>query len=190
MKLVVLTLIITGCFALLTRKNEIDIKYNRDKYQYGIDEDGDCQNTRAEILIKTSLVEPKFKTEKQCIVLSGKWLDPYSRKYFYKAKKLEIDHLIPLKKAHTMGGHDWNKEKRKQFANDMENLIPVSSALNRQKGSKGPRRWLPPNKKFQCEYLKRWLSIGKKYNLKDRLSGSYPKSLGSVRDDLCEKAGS
>ena len=119
--------------------------------------------------------------------MSGKWLDPYSGKYFYEAKKLEIDHLIPLKKAHTMGGHDWNKEKRKQFANDIENLIPVSSVLNRQKGSKGPRQWLPPNKKFQCEYVKKWLSIRKKYNLKDRLSGSYPKSLDSIRDDLCER---
>lgn len=86
-----------------------------------------------------------------------------------------------------MGGHDWNKEKRKQFANDMENLIPVSSVLNRQKGSKGSRQWLPPNKEFQCEYVNKWLSIGKKYNLKDKLSGSYLKSLDSIRDDLCEK---
>ena len=169
------------------QKNERTIKFNRDDYQYGIDEDKDCQNTRAEVLIKTSLIKPKFKTEKQCVVISGKWLDPYSGKYFYDTKELEIDHLIPLKKAHTMGGHNWDKEKRKQFANDMENLIPVSSKLNQQKGSKGPRQWLPPNEKFRCKYLKKWLSIKEKYNLKDELNDLYPRPLHSVKDEICKR---
>ena len=186
-KFLILTLVITGCIALLIKENKTSIKYNRDKYQYGIDEDKDCQNTRAEVLIKTSLIEPKFKTERKCIVISGKWLDSYSGEYFYKAKRLEIDHLIPLKKAHTMGGYSWNEEKRKQFANDMENLIPVSSKLNQQKGSKGPRQWLPPNEKFQCEYVKKWITIQKKYDLENKPNGLYSKSLESIKDNLCRE---
>lgn len=142
------------------------IQYNRQLYKHWIDADKDCQNTRAEILIQTSLIKPKFKPPKECVVISGKWFDPYSGKYFTKANQVDIDHIAPLKYAHEHGGNGWHKKKRQDFANDFENLIVVSASLNRQKGAKGPQEWLPPNKSYHCEYLQRWQYVHKKYQLK------------------------
>lgn len=143
-----------------------DQKYNRKLYKHWIDEDKDCQNTRAEILIATSLIEPKFKSERKCVVTSGKWFDKYSGSYIYDAKKVDIDHIVPLKKAHSLGARYWEGARREQFANDPTNLLPVSLRLNRQKGAKGPTKWMPPSQTYHCDYLIQWSSVTKKYNLK------------------------
>lgn len=60
------------------------------------------------------------------MVISGSWFDPYSGKYFTKANDLDIDHIVPLKHAHSSGASRWDIGKRREFANDYENLIPVS----------------------------------------------------------------
>ena len=112
------------------------------------------------------MIEPKFKTNRRCVVVSGKWFDSYSGKFIYSAKRIDIDHIIPLKKAHTLGANKWDKKKRKQFANDPDNLLPVSLRLNRQKGAKGPTKWMPPDKSYQCNYLIKWLTLTEKYSLK------------------------
>ena len=66
--------------------------YDRNQYGYWKDFDRDCQNTRHEILIQSSDISIQFKTEKQCLVVSGAWYDPYTSKNFKKAKKIDIDH--------------------------------------------------------------------------------------------------
>jgi hypothetical protein len=168
-----LAIVIGGCSSKEVRdstisvsKQQITPEYNRKLYKHWLDSDGDCQNTRAEVLIATSHDEPKFKTERRCAVISGKWFDHYSGSYIYDAKKIDVDHIVPLKKAHSLGAKHWDSSKREQFANDPNNLIPVSAKLNRQKGAKDPTKWMPPNRNFHCEYLIRWASVIKKYDLK------------------------
>lgn len=141
--------------------------YHRELYGRWIDEDKDCQNTRHEVLIKHSQKEPKFKTLKKCQVISGKWFDPYSGKYFYKASELDIDHVWPVKAAHEAGASGWSKAQKLKFYNDIDNLIPVSKSLNRSKQDKTPLEWMPPNKSYRCEYLKRWFYVQNKYKLKE-----------------------
>ena len=50
--------------------------YDRDDWGGWIDADGDCQNTRAEILIRDSQVPP---TLEGCRVVAGLWELPYRR---------------------------------------------------------------------------------------------------------------
>lgn len=140
--------------------------YNRKDWPHWIDADDDCQNERHEILIKYSLEPVKFKRNNGCSVTWGKWLDPYSGQTFVKASDLDIDHIVPLYWAHNHGGHLWSREKRRAFANDHENLLPVDKNLNREKGAAGPDVWLPPNKIYQCNYVKRFDAIVKKYKLR------------------------
>lgn len=139
------------------------IPYDRKLYGGWIDQDGDCQNTRHEILEAQSTSKPVYKTKRGCRVVSGTWVGPYSKKTFYKASRLDIDHIIPLKFAHQIAGYAWTKQKRVEFANDPENLLATSARLNRQKGAKGPVEWMPP--KGKCAYLKKWKHVADKYEV-------------------------
>jgi hypothetical protein len=139
--------------------------YDRKKWSHWIDIDRDCQNTRAEILIFESILPIKFRGNKKCSVFSGKWHDPYSGRYWFLASDLDIDHIVPLYWAYNHGGKNWTNKKKSIFANDIDNLLAVEDELNQSKGSKGPNNWLPPNKSFQCIYVKKFDKIVEKYKL-------------------------
>lgn len=139
--------------------------YDRKNWRHWIDDDRDCQNTRAEILISKSMLPVKFRGNKQCTVLSGKWYGPYSDRYWLLASDLDIDHIVPLHWAYNHGGKGWTNKKKSIFANDLTNLLAVEDQLNQSKGSKGPDNWLPPNKSFQCIYVKKFDKIVEKYKL-------------------------
>ncbi|WP_231856177.1 HNH endonuclease family protein [Zhongshania aliphaticivorans] len=138
--------------------------YNRSDYPHWSDDDGDCMNTRHEILALSSLTPPKLSPN-GCYVSSGLWIDPYSGKELKRASEIDIDHIIPLKWAHQHGAANWSKPKKQQFANDPENLLAVHDRINQQKGSKGILDWMPPNTQYHCEYLKRWVHGINKYSL-------------------------
>lgn len=147
-------------------KREFSAIYDRDDWPHWIDKDGDCQNERAEALIKVSKVAVKFKRNKGCTVTQGQWVDPYSGQTFTQASKLDIDHIVPLKEAHISGGANWTRNQKRTFANDPINLIVVSAKENRQKGAKDPAQWLPEAVSFHCEYFDLWVTVKAKYGLK------------------------
>jgi 5-methylcytosine-specific restriction endonuclease McrA len=137
--------------------------YNRADWGGWIDVDSDCQDSREEILIRDA--GQLYNTLDACVIDDGVWFDPYSGEVFKDPAKMDIDHIIPLKHAHDMGGWAWSSDKKREFANDLENLIAVSASENRSKGSRGPGEWMPKNKEFWCEYVERWTYLKKKYNL-------------------------
>jgi len=136
--------------------------YDRDDWGGWIDADGDCQDTRAEILIRDSQARVSFDG---CRVVDGFWNLPYSGRSTTSASKIDIDHIIPLKWAHGHGGGRWSSERKKAFANDPDNLLSTSSSANRSKGAKGPDQWMPAINK--CSYAQRWLGLIAKYRLND-----------------------
>ena len=79
--------------------------YDRELY-FGswTDEDGDCQNTRAEVLIQESLSVLGFRSSSNCVVDNGEWLDPYTNNLYYFASELDVDHVVPLYNAWQSGG--------------------------------------------------------------------------------------
>jgi len=139
--------------------------YNRKEWSHWVDNDGDCQNTRAEILIARSLSAVTYRNKKQCSVILGNWLDPFSGKTWFKASDVDIDHIVPLKWAHGHGAQSWTRDRKKLFANDWENLLVVEDNLNQTKGAKSPDDWMPPNQAFRCEYVEMFNKIVKKYEL-------------------------
>ena len=160
-------------------------KYNRKLFRHWIDEDSDCQNTRAEVLIKYNIGTLQFKSPRNCVVVSGKWKDSYSGKIFTRANDLDVDHIIPLAKAFSMGASKWTPGQRKRFANDYDNLLPVWKRLNRQKGAKGPSNWMPPKEDYRCKYLAKWKSLKQKYQLQQ-----VSREIASIDElaSLCEKS--
>lgn len=139
--------------------------YNRSDWTHWIDDDGDCQNTRHELLISTSQKPVDFKTDKGCSVLTGSWYDPYSGETYTDSVALDLDHVVPLKFAHGRGGDKWPRAIKQEFANDLENLLLVQASLNRKKGAKGLDEWLPPNHQYRCEYIAHFNKVMDKYKL-------------------------
>ena len=142
--------------------------YNRDDWNHWIDENGDCQNTRHEVLIEESQETVTYTSDTYCSVNTGKWYGYYTGQYYYNASELDIDHFIPLKNAHQSGGYNWTSAKKEEFANyrlDPDNLIAVNLSANRSKGAKGPDEWKPSNTDYWCEYAYDWIRIKDYWNL-------------------------
>jgi len=137
--------------------------YDRDRH-FGswIDADGDCFNTRHELLSDLS-TGPVLKSG--CRVIQGRWLDPYTGRVFTQSKDVDIDHMVPLKWAWDHGADTWSKDQRVRFANDPINLFVVDAPTNRQKSASGPLQWLPPNASYHCEYVLRFKRIVLTYKM-------------------------
>ena len=138
--------------------------YNRSEWAHWSDSDGNCLDTRGEILKKRSLISVTLN-KKGCKVKSGEWNDYYYPEILFQAAQVDIDHLIPLKHAHLVGAARWSSELKEAFANDPENLVITNRRYNRQKGAKGIHEWLPLNKSYACKYVQDWKKIKKKYAL-------------------------
>lgn len=142
------------------------LTYDRHDYKHWIDVDGDCQNTRQEILIIHSMEPVVFTNPKRCTVKRGSWHDPYSNKQFTLASDLDVDHIVPLHFAHIHGAASWPSKQKEAFANDPFNLILVDDQLNQSKSAQGPTEWLPPNQAYRCDYIRRFDQVMQKYQLK------------------------
>ena len=137
--------------------------YHRDDWEHWIDEDNDCMDTRAEILIRDSAAPVAFYSNQQCEVAAGRWPLPYTGGVTHDPGTIDIDHIVPLKWAHGHGGDRWSLARKREFANDPDNLLAVHASANRSKGSKGPDDWMPLIDR--CGYAKRWEKVLAKYDL-------------------------
>lgn len=163
--LLIILMLCRSCFHTL-QSSDTDV-YNRQDYRHWVDEDKNGLDTRQEVLIQESLI-PVTMSENGRKVVAGLWVDPYTAATNTNPAALDIDHLIPLKNAHESGAKKWNKNKKMAFANNLKNsnhLIAVPKGQNRQKSDKAPHRWLPPNKAYQCTYIKNWVEIKKEWGL-------------------------
>jgi hypothetical protein len=130
------------------------------------DPDKNCQDTRQEVLVAEG--EDLVFSDDGCKVLSGTWNCPYTGEVFTNPRKLDIDHMVPLKAAHTAGGWEWERERKKAYFNDQSyehHLVAVSLSANRSKGSKTPMEWMPKNKAHHCDYLRAWATVKKNWRL-------------------------
>jgi len=168
-KLITVILLIIPSFLLA----EAIPQYKRSYFGNWQDFDGDCQNTRHELLQKLSTSTYTLTTN-TCRVLTGRWLDPYTNKVFTRSEDVDIDHLVPLSYAWKHGAFRWSQEKLTEFANDERNLFAVQSSINREKSDSGPLIWLPPNVEFRCEYILKFKRILLLYEL----SLDVPETLG------------
>ena len=141
--------------------------YNRDAWRHWVDADGDCQDTRDEVLAAESIVTVTWSTS-GCDVIAGQWLDPYTGTTFTTPAGLDIDHVVPLAEAHRAGGWTWDGARREQFANDLTDpatLVAVSASANRSKGDRSPDEWRPPLATSWCTYAKDWIAVKFRWEL-------------------------
>lgn len=141
--------------------------YDRTDWQVWLDEDGDCQDTRQEVLIEESLIATTLDP-RGCRVVAGRWRDEYTGAVHTDPAELEIDHRVPLANAHRSGGWAWDRPRKRQFANnvlDPEHLVAVSGTENRSKGDRGPEAWRPPAREGWCHYATTWRAVKQRWAL-------------------------
>lgn len=142
-----------------------DIDYNR-ILQFGkwiqFKKTKGCYDTRAQVLIRDSIIPATSTDAKPCTIEEGEWLDSYSNQKFNHDSEIQIDHMVPLKEAYLAGAYQWTRAKRCVYANFTglkEHLISTSNFENQSKSDKTPEAYIPPNKDYVCTYLKNWLTV-------------------------------
>jgi hypothetical protein len=115
-------------------------------------------------LLHNSLQGIEYKPgTRDCKVVAGRLdPDPYTGQTV-DLKQIAADHIVPLKVAWNSGAAQWDLQQRRIFANDMTELIAVSSSANSSKGDSTLSEWLPPVGK--CPYIIRYLTVTAKYHL-------------------------
>ena len=108
------------------------------------------------------------KKARKILITKLPFTDPYNANIILSNKQdVHIDHIVPLKVAHSSGAKYWSKNKKQAFANDLSNMIAVSKKCNLSKGDKTLSQWIVPNNiYFRVEYSNRYLNIIQKYQLK------------------------
>ncbi|MGW6505903.1 GmrSD restriction endonuclease domain-containing protein [Nonomuraea angiospora] len=69
--------------------------------------------------------------------------------------------MVPLKEAWRSGAWAWTTERRKAFANSLDDsqLWAVTDNVNQQKADRDPSVWKPPLESFYCEYARSWIDV-------------------------------
>ena len=143
-------------------------KYDRDDWKHWTDVDGDCQDTRHEVLISESSVAVTFADDGSCRVATGRWTGPYTGEVVEDPGKLDVDHMVPLANAHQSGAYLWSAERKELYANSLSypgHLIATTASANRSKGRKGPEEWRPPDRTYWCRYAMDWAAIKRQWGL-------------------------
>ena len=106
-----------------------------------------------------------------CYVQAGEFDEPYTGQHMVFENKtdisnsLQIDHVVALSDAWQKGAQYLPYETRYKIATDPLNLLAVDGPANENKSDGDAATWLPPNKKFRCEYVARQVSVKYKYGL-------------------------
>ena len=79
------------------------------------------------------------------------------------SRDFHADHGTVIKEAWQSGGYKWKPEKKNKYAHDVSVIVMSEAKVNKDKGYKGPNKWLPP--KNISQYLLKREATKIKYNL-------------------------
>ena len=128
-------------------------------------------DTRNDILKRDLTAEVFKERTRECVVLSGTLIDPFSGEIInfvrgnVSSMEVQIDHVVALSNAWQTGAFKLSIKDRTAFANDPLNLLAVKGRLNSQKRDGDAATWLPPLKSYRCDYVSRQIAVKIRYKL-------------------------
>lgn len=135
--------------------------YDRALFQHWIDADHDGCDTRCEVL------EAERRNDLPGLP-GGGWLSIYDGYSTDDSSELDIDHVVALGEAWRSGADTWDANRRRGFANDLDEpdaLIAVTASTNRSKSDRDPASWQPPNRGAWCQFGVGWVKVKIKWQL-------------------------
>ena len=158
--------------AQVTKGRAAKTGYTRAQFgQTWADVDRNGCDTRNDILKRDLSAEVFKEKTRDCVVLSGTLIDPFSGETInfvrgnVSSMEVQIDHVVALSNAWQTGAFKLSIKERTAFANDPLNLLAVKGRLNSQKGDGDAATWLPPLKSYRCDYVSRQIAVKIKYKL-------------------------
>ena len=158
--------------AQVTKGRAAKTGYTRAQFgQTWADVDRNGCDTRNDILKRDLSAEVFKEKTRDCVVLSGTLIDPFSGETINfvrgntSSMEVQIDHVVALSNAWQTGAFKLSIKERTAFANDSLNLLAVKGRLNSQKGDGDAATWLPPLKSYRCDYVSRQIAVKIKYKL-------------------------
>lgn len=152
--------------AQIPTASESNTGYDRTLFPHWVDANGDCQNTRAEVLISEADATLTYTSSSRCTVATGRWFSYYDRVSWTNASDVDIDHMVPLAEAWGSGARNWTTARRQAYANDLgdhRTLVGVTDNVNQSKGDQDPSTWLPTYDK--CRYVAEWIAVKIRWGL-------------------------
>jgi hypothetical protein len=143
-------------------RRETRAGYDRDKFRHWVDGDGDCRDTRDEVLAAESRVRVRG-----CDVARGRWFSYYDHRTWRDSGDVDVDHLVALAEAWDSGARRWTARTRQRFANDLgdrRSLVAVTDNVNMSKSDRDPAEWLPRFGK--CTYVNQWTAVKRRWSLR------------------------
>jgi Protein of unknown function (DUF1524) len=145
--------------------------YGRDKFGPAWEDvnDNGC-DTRNDIL-RRDLTRIVLEPGSTGTVLRGRLHDPYTGETIAflrgvgTSTEVQIDHVVALGDAWMSGAASWTATRRLDYANDPLVLLAVDGPENEAKGDDDASEWLPPNRAYDCAYVKQQIAIKTKYQL-------------------------
>lgn len=102
-----------------------------------------------------------------CKVLAGTLDDPYTgqtvRFRYGHGSLVDVDHRVTKEDGWYSGAYRMSADKRRDFANDPDNLAAVAARVNRQKSGRSAADWLPPLNR--CRYVIAQATVKDRYGL-------------------------
>ena len=142
------------------------------------DLDGDCQDTRTEVLLALGL-DVELDAE-ECRIASGVWQDMFTGQKLSNPADVVIVHIVPLLAAHESGAWAWDGSRKQAFANSYvhatsmslrpkppltSNLATASLATMQAKQGNNIIGWVPERHNKKCAYTENWVTIKAKWEL-------------------------
>ncbi len=158
----------------LQKLASLNVKGRAPKTGYARSQFGDGWSIQNGCDTRNSILARDLKnviTNDKCQVVSGVLQDPYTGKTvkFTRGQStsdaVQIDHVVALSNAWQTGAQSLTVSQREALANDPLELLAVDGPANQQKSDKDAATWLPPNKPFRCQYVRRQIDVKIKYQL-------------------------
>lgn len=135
--------------------------YDRELFDHWVDDDGNCRDTRHEVLAVESHTEVSG-----CRIAVGEWQSYYDGLAWTASSDVDVDHMVPLAEAWGSGAFGWAADTRRRFANDLDDdrsLVAVTDNVNQAKGDRDPAEWLPDQQ--VCRYVAEWVAVKTRWSL-------------------------
>lgn len=149
-----------------------------------LDEDGDCQKTDVEVLIRDALNLIHWNDPEACTIRDGEWGN-WATGGIVNGGSAWVVPVVTPDQAMKSGAESWGREQQLAFINDMDNLVVMDIYTAAERNVLGPESWLP-YEPLRCTYIDRWVTIKSRYALS--MSEAEQKTVQSIQDACSAEA--